>query len=95
MVMQLLVNHLEPASDRATVGGYLQPGAIISSRRRCSLSQSLDVLQQSLAETLANGTSGPEGSSGNVANYMGQMFIWKCGKLYGSNGHGYGKIGDP
>ncbi|GFP80808.1 tgacg-sequence-specific DNA-binding protein tga-2.1 [Phtheirospermum japonicum] len=45
-----------------------------------ALSQGMDALQQSLAETLANGSSGPVGPSGNVANYMGQMAM-AMGKL--------------
>lgn len=47
-----------------------------------AISQGMEALQQSLAETLANGTSGPDGSSssGNVANYMGQMAM-AMGKL--------------
>lgn len=44
-----------------------------------ALSQGMEALQQSLAETLA-GSLGPSGSSGNVANYMGQMAM-AMGKL--------------
>jgi len=44
-----------------------------------ALSQGMEQLQQSLAETLA-GSLGPSGSSGNVANYMGQMAM-AMGKL--------------
>jgi transcription factor TGA len=44
-----------------------------------ALSQGMEALQQSLAETLA-GSLGPAGSSGNVANYMGQMAM-AMGKL--------------
>ncbi|KAG1365512.1 putative Transcription factor TGAL1 [Cocos nucifera] len=40
----------------------------------------MEALQQSLAETLASGSLGPAGSSGNVANYMGQMAM-AMGKL--------------
>ena len=45
----------------------------------------MEALQQSLAETLANGTAGSTGSSGNVANYMGQMAMamQKLGTLEG------------
>lgn len=39
----------------------------------------MEALQQSLAETLA-GSLGPSSSSGNVANYMGQMAM-AMGKL--------------
>ena len=42
-----------------------------------ALSQGMEALQQSLAETLASGSLG---SSGNVANYMGQMAM-AMGKL--------------
>jgi len=44
-----------------------------------ALSQGMEALQQSLAETLA-GSLGPSGSAGNVANYMGQMAM-AMGKL--------------
>jgi len=44
-----------------------------------ALSQGMEALQQSLADTLA-GSLGPSGSSGNVANYMGQMAM-AMGKL--------------
>ncbi|KMT03049.1 hypothetical protein BVRB_8g196110 [Beta vulgaris subsp. vulgaris] len=45
-----------------------------------ALSQGMEALQQSLAKTLANGIAGSTGSSGNVANYMGQMAM-AMGKL--------------
>ncbi|KAK6778882.1 hypothetical protein RDI58_025600 [Solanum bulbocastanum] len=45
-----------------------------------ALSQGMEALQQSLAETLANGSPATEGSSGDVANYMGQMAM-AMGKL--------------
>jgi hypothetical protein len=45
-----------------------------------ALSQGMEALQHSLAETLASGSLGPVGSSGNVANYMGQMAM-AMGKL--------------
>ena len=45
-----------------------------------ALSQGMEALQQSLAETLASGSLGPTGSSGDVANYMGQMAM-AMGKL--------------
>ncbi|PHU03179.1 Transcription factor HBP-1b(c38) [Capsicum chinense] len=38
-----------------------------------ALSQGMEQLQQSLAETLANGSPATDGSSGDVANYMGQV----------------------
>jgi transcription factor TGA len=50
-----------------------------------ALSQGLKALQQSLSETVTNGGLGPEGSSGNVADYMGQMAmaVGKLGTLEG------------
>lgn len=45
-----------------------------------ALSQGMEALQQSLAETLSSGALGSSGSSGNVANYMGQMAM-AMGKL--------------
>jgi len=44
-----------------------------------ALSQGMDNLQQSLADTLSSGTLGSS-SSGNVASYMGQMAM-AMGKL--------------
>ncbi|CAK9147292.1 unnamed protein product [Ilex paraguariensis] len=44
-----------------------------------ALSQGMEALQQSLADTLV-GSPGPSSSSGNVANYMGQMAM-AMGKL--------------
>ena len=44
-----------------------------------ALSQGMDSLQQSLSETLSSGTLGSS-STGNVANYMGQMAM-AMGKL--------------
>ncbi|GFS33392.1 TGACG motif-binding factor 6 [Actinidia rufa] len=48
--------------------------------RSSELLKGMEALQQSLAETLANGSPGPSGPSGNVANYMGQMAM-AMGKL--------------
>lgn len=50
-----------------------------------ALSQGMEALQQSLAETLANGSAGPLDPSGHVANYMGQMAMamGKIGTLEG------------
>ena len=45
-----------------------------------ALSQGMEALQQSLAETLSTGAPASSGSSGNVANYMGQMAM-AMGKL--------------
>ena len=48
-------------------------------------SQGMEALQQSLAETLASGSPRPSVSSGNVANYIGQMAMamGKIGTLEG------------
>nr|XP_009594325.1 TGACG-sequence-specific DNA-binding protein TGA-2.1 [Nicotiana tomentosiformis] len=76
--MQLLVNQLEPLTEQQLAGIYnLQQS---SHQAEDALSQGMEALQQSLAETLANGSPAPEGSSGDVANYMGQMAM-AMGKL--------------
>ncbi|XP_030924594.1 TGACG-sequence-specific DNA-binding protein TGA-2.1-like [Quercus lobata] len=75
---QLLVNQLKPLTEQQLVGIYnLQQS---SQQAEDAVSQGMEALQQSLAETLANGSPGPSGSSGNVANYMGQMAM-TMGKL--------------
>ena len=77
-MVQLLVNQLEPLTEQQLVGIYnLQQS---SQQAEDALSQGMEALQQSLAETLANGSPAPSGSSGNVANYMGQMAM-AMGKL--------------
>ena len=77
-MVQLLVNQLEPLTEQQLVGIYnLQHS---SQQAEDALSQVMEALQQSLAETLANGSPGPSGSSGNVANYMDQMAM-AMGKL--------------
>ncbi|KAI3446579.1 hypothetical protein Pfo_003244 [Paulownia fortunei] len=77
-LLKLLVNQLEPLTEQQLTGIYnLQQS---SHQAEDALSQGMEALQQSLAETLASGSSGPEGSSGNVANYMGQMAM-AMGKL--------------
>ncbi|KAA8517976.1 hypothetical protein F0562_015450 [Nyssa sinensis] len=77
-ILKLLVNQLEPLTEQQLVGIYnLQQS---SQQAEDALSQGMEALQQSLAETLANGSPGPSGSSGNVANYMGQMAM-AMGKL--------------
>lgn len=50
-----------------------------------ALSQGMEALQQSLAETLSSGSLGSSNTSGNVANYMGQMAtaMGKLGTLEG------------
>ncbi|KAH0471140.1 hypothetical protein IEQ34_000863 [Dendrobium chrysotoxum] len=76
-LLKLLVNHLEPLTEQQLMGiCNLQQS---SQQAEDALSQGMEALQQSLAETLA-GALGPSGSSGNVANYMGQMAM-AMGKL--------------
>lgn len=76
-LLKLLVNHLEPLTEQQVMGiCNLQQS---SQQAEDALSQGMEALQQSLAETLA-GALGPSGSSGNVANYMGQMAM-AMGKL--------------
>ena len=73
LLLQLLAGQLEPLTDQQLVGiSNLQQS---SQQAEDALSQGMEALQQSLAETLASGSLGPAGSSGNVANYMGQMVI--------------------
>ncbi|KAB5573013.1 hypothetical protein DKX38_000207 [Salix brachista] len=77
-LLKLLVNQLEPLTEQQLVGiGNLQQS---SQQAEDALSQGMEALQQSLAETLSSGTLGSSGSSGNVANYMGQMAM-AMGKL--------------
>ncbi|KAI0527629.1 hypothetical protein KFK09_003234 [Dendrobium nobile] len=76
-LLKLLVNQLEPLTEQQLVGiCNLQQS---SQQAEDALSQGMEALQQSLAETLA-GSPGPSSSSGNVANYMGQMAM-AMGKL--------------
>ncbi|CAI9099610.1 OLC1v1036459C1 [Oldenlandia corymbosa var. corymbosa] len=77
-LLKLLGDHLEPLTEQQMAGIYnLQES---SRQAEDALSQGMEALQQSLAETLANGASVPEGSSANVASYMGQMAM-AMGKL--------------
>lgn len=79
-LLKLLVNQLEPLTEQQLMNIYnLQQS---SQQAEDALSQGMEALQQSLAETLASGTpaGGASGSSGNVANYMGQMAV-AMGKL--------------
>ncbi|XP_012068691.1 transcription factor TGA6 isoform X2 [Jatropha curcas] len=77
-LLKLLVNQLEPLTEQQLVGiGNLQQS---SQQAEDALSQGMEALQQSLAETLSSGSLGSSGSSGNVANYMGQMAM-AMGKL--------------
>ncbi|XP_066307086.1 transcription factor TGAL1-like isoform X1 [Miscanthus floridulus] len=77
-LLKLLAGHLEPLTDQQLVGiSNLKQS---SQQAEDALSQGMEALQQSLAETLASGSLGPAGPSGNVANYMGQMAM-AMGKL--------------
>ncbi|KAF8396255.1 hypothetical protein HHK36_017870 [Tetracentron sinense] len=77
-LLTLLMNQLEPLTEQQLVGiGNLRQSSL---QAEDALSQGMDALQLSLAETLATGSLGPSGSSGNVANYMGQMAM-AMGKL--------------
>uniref|UniRef100_A0A0D9UZQ9 DOG1 domain-containing protein n=1 Tax=Leersia perrieri TaxID=77586 RepID=A0A0D9UZQ9_9ORYZ len=75
--LQLLSTQLEPLTEQQLSGiANLQQS---SQQAEDALSQGMEALQQSLAETLA-GSLGSSGSTGNVANYMGQMAM-AMGKL--------------
>ncbi|WMV47389.1 hypothetical protein MTR67_040774 [Solanum verrucosum] len=74
---RLLINQLDPLTKQQLLAiNNLQQS---SQQVEDALSQGMEVLQQSLAETLA-GYLGPSGSSWNVSNYMGQMAM-AMGKL--------------
>lgn len=77
-ILKLLENQLEPLTEQqlADIHNLQQT----SQQAEDALSQGMEALQQSLAETLAKGTPAPSGPSGNVANYMGQMAM-AMGKL--------------
>ncbi|CAH9083136.1 unnamed protein product [Cuscuta epithymum] len=76
-LLKLLINQLEPLTEQQLLSiKNLQES---SQQAEDAMSQGMEALQQSLAETLA-GSLGPSGSSGNVANYMGQMAM-AMGKL--------------
>ncbi|GMQ00947.1 hypothetical protein CsSME_00047791 [Camellia sinensis var. sinensis] len=76
-ILKLLIHQLEPLTEQqlSDITNLQQS----SQQAEDALSQGMDALQQSLAETLA-GPPGSSGSSGNVANYMGQMAM-AMGKL--------------
>ncbi|KAG8055056.1 hypothetical protein GUJ93_ZPchr0001g32912 [Zizania palustris] len=77
-LLKLLAGQLEPLTEQQLAGiTNLQQS---SQQAEDALSQGMEALQQSLAETLASASLGPAGSSGNVANYMGQMAM-AMGKL--------------
>ncbi|CAA2994757.1 transcription factor -like isoform X1 [Olea europaea subsp. europaea] len=74
-LLKLLLNQLEPLTEQQLMSiNNLQQS---SQQAEDALSQGMEALQQSLAETLA-ASLGP--STGNVANYMGQMAM-AMGKL--------------
>lgn len=77
-LLKLLVSHLEPLTDQQLASiDHLQQTSLQAEE---ALSQGMDALQQSLAETLASDAPVvPPGSSG-MANYMGQMAM-AMGKL--------------
>lgn len=77
-LLKLLVNQLEPLTEQQVAA--IQNLQQSSQQAEDALSQGMEALQQSLAETLSNGALGSSGSSGNVANYMGQMAV-AMGKL--------------
>ncbi|PIA63573.1 hypothetical protein AQUCO_00201129v1, partial [Aquilegia coerulea] len=62
------------------LGGFRSSELLKSSQQaEDALSQGMEALQQSLADTLSSGSLGPS-ANGNVANYMGQMAL-AMGKL--------------
>ncbi|KAD3336241.1 hypothetical protein E3N88_31760 [Mikania micrantha] len=77
-LLKILVSHLEPLSEQQLASiDHLQQTSLQAEE---ALSQGMDALQQSLAETLArDAPTVPPGSSG-MANYMGQMAM-AMGKL--------------
>ena len=78
VALQLLVSQLEPLTEQQLMGiTNLQQS---SQQAEDALSQGMEALQQSLAETLSTGAPASSGSSGNVASYMGQMAM-AMGKL--------------
>ncbi|XVE95761.1 hypothetical protein REPUB_Repub02eG0127500 [Reevesia pubescens] len=77
-LLKLLANQLEPLTEQQFMG--IQNLQQSSQQAEDALSQGMEALQQSLADTLASGSPSPSGSSGNVANYMGQMAM-AMGKL--------------
>ncbi|CAH8356765.1 unnamed protein product [Eruca vesicaria subsp. sativa] len=69
-LLKLLANQLEPMTERQVMG--LNSLQQTSQQAEDALSQGMESLQQSLADTLSSGTLGSS-SSDNVASYMGQM----------------------
>lgn len=67
-LMQILIPQIEPLTEQQLLNiCNLQQS---SQQAEDALSQGMEALQQSLADTLSAGSLG---SSPNVANYMGQM----------------------
>ncbi|KAF9625546.1 hypothetical protein IFM89_024319, partial [Coptis chinensis] len=76
-LLKILGNHFEPLTDQQLLGiCNLQQS---SQQAEDALSQGMEVLQQSLADSLSSGSLGPSASE-NVADYMGQMAL-AMGKL--------------
>uniref|UniRef100_A0A1D1YGY8 Transcription factor HBP-1b(C1) n=2 Tax=Anthurium amnicola TaxID=1678845 RepID=A0A1D1YGY8_9ARAE len=72
-LLKILASQVEPLTDQQLVGlCNLQQS---SQQAEDALSQGMEALQQSLAETLASGSLCSSSGSGNVANYMGQMAL--------------------
>ncbi|XP_057817454.1 transcription factor TGA2.3 isoform X1 [Cryptomeria japonica] len=77
-LLKILIPYLEPLTEQQLHGiCSLQES---SQQAEDALSQGMEALQQSLAETLASGSLSTPGPSSNVANYMGQMAM-AMGKL--------------
>nr|AGI17587.1 transcription factor TGA2 [Gladiolus hybrid cultivar] len=77
-LLKLLATQLEPLTEQQLVGiCNLQQS---SQQAEDALSQGMEALQQSLSETLSSASPASGGTSGNVANYMGQMAM-AMGKL--------------
>ncbi|WOH15233.1 hypothetical protein DCAR_0934770 [Daucus carota subsp. sativus] len=76
-LLKMLISKLEPLTEQQLLAiTNLQQS---SQQAEDALSQGMEALQQSLADTLA-GSQTPINSPGNVANYMGQMAM-AMGKL--------------
>ncbi|GMY19445.1 Microtubule-associated protein 70 [Fagus crenata] len=67
--LHISVGEMQQLRDKLAIAERTQS----SQQAEDALSQGMEALQQSMVETLANGSPGPSGSLGNMANYMGQM----------------------
>ncbi|XP_078444728.1 transcription factor TGA2.2-like isoform X2 [Wolffia australiana] len=77
-LLKVLASQVEPLTEQQLVGLCgLQQSA---QQAEDALSQGMEALQQSLAETLASGSLCPSTGSDNVSGYMGQMAL-AMGKL--------------